>query len=82
MSRTIARLIVGYNSTRETIAFEHPIPNDKWEIVASLVRHNEDDPDYIYDYPLDIGVANNIMGMMGQPIPQNLNYFLECEDRD
>ena len=82
MTHTTTRLIVGYNPTSETIAFEHCIPIDKWGEVASLVHNNEDDPDYVYNYPLDIGLANDIMGMMGQRISQNLNYFLECEARD
>ena len=47
-----------------------------------FVKRNENDPYYIYNYALDIGVTNDIMGIMGQKVAQNLNYFLECEAAD
>jgi len=55
---------------------------DKWIDVALLVKRNDDDPYYIYNYALDIGLANDIMGIMGQRVAQNLKYFLECETAD
>jgi hypothetical protein len=76
---TVMRQIVGYDPTTERVAFEYSIPLDKWTDVASLVKRNEDDPDYIYNYPLDIGVTNDIMGLVGKRVAQHLKYFLECE---
>ena len=75
----LTRQIVGYDQDTERVAFEYFIPSDKWIDVALLVKRNDDDPYYIYNYALDIGLANDIMGIMGQRVAQNLKYFLECE---
>jgi len=78
----LTRQIVGYDQDTERVAFEYFIPLDKWIDVALLVKRNDDDPYYIYNYALDIGLANDIMGIMGQRVAQNLKYFLECETAD
>ncbi len=75
----VTRQIVGYDPDTERVAFEYFIPSDKWIDVVPLVKRNDDDPDYIYNYALDIDLANDIMGIMGQRAPRNLKYFLECE---
>ena len=82
MTRMITRQIVGYDPVTEAVAFEHYIPADKWRSVASLIHMDDDDPNYIYNYPLDISSTNDIMGMMGERVAQDLNYFLECESAD
>ena len=79
---TVTRQIVGYDPNTEQVAFELFIPLDKWKQVSMFVKRNENDPYYIYNYALDIGVTNDIMGIMGQKVAQNLNYFLECEADD
>jgi hypothetical protein len=79
---TVTRQIVGYDPNTELVAFELFIPLDKWKQVSMFVKRNENDPYYIYNYALDIGVTNDIMGIMGQKVAQNLNYFLECEAAD
>jgi hypothetical protein len=78
----VTRQIVGYDPMTERVAFEYFIPLDKWIDVASLVKRNENDPYYNYNYPLDISVTNDIMGLMGKRVAQHLKYFLECEAAD
>lgn len=79
MTTMVTRQIVGYDPTTERVAFEYDIPIEKWRDVFSRVRPNEDDPNYIYNYPLEISLTNDIMELMGKRAPQNLKYFLECE---
>jgi len=78
----VTRQIVGYDPETERVAFEYSIPKEIWNEVIPLVKRNESDPYAIFNYALDIGVANDIMGMMGQRGAQNLKYFLECEAAD
>ena len=75
----VTREVVGYDPDTERVAFEYIIPPDKWIDVVRLVKRNDDDPYYIYNYALDISLTNDIMGIMGQLVAQNLRYFLECE---
>jgi hypothetical protein len=78
----VRRQIVGYDPKTERVSFEHYIPPDKWCDVFALVRNNPNDFGYIYTYPIDIAVANDIMGLVGFPgkrVAQNLKYYLECE---
>jgi len=79
MTTMVTRQIAGYDPATERVAFEYTIPSEKWRGVFSIVHNNEEHPDYIYNYPLDIGLANDIMGLMGQRVSPNLKYFLECE---
>ncbi len=79
---TVTRQVVGYDPNTERVAFEFDIPPSSWDGVLSLVKNNEDDPCYIYNYAIDISVANDIMGIAGKTgtrVEQNLNYYLECE---
>ena len=81
----ITRQIVGYDPNTQRAAFEFYIPPDRWGKVLSLVRNNKKDPYYIYNYPIDVSLANDILGMagsVGTRVAQNLNYFLECETAD
>lgn len=81
----ITRQLVGYDPNTHRAAFEFYIPPDKWGDVLSLVRNNKKDPHYIYNYAIDISLANDILGMAGKVgtrVAQNLNYFLECETSD
>ena len=78
----VARQIVGYDPSTERVAFEYHIPVEKWRDVLALVHNNEEDPNYIYNYPIDVNLANDIMGLMGKRAARNLNYFLECEAVD
>ena len=82
MTRKITRQIVGYDPTPETAEFEHYIPLDKWRDVLSLIQKDKDDPDTVYNYPLDISLANDIMGMIGGKASQELKYYLEIEAID
>jgi hypothetical protein len=79
---TVTRQIVGYDPETERVAFEHCIPEEIWKEVIPLVKRNKGDPSAIFNYALDIGVANDILGMVGQRGAQNLKYFLECEAAD
>jgi len=78
MVRGISRQIVGYDPKTESVAVEYTIPSDKWREVTDLVKHDEEDPEYIYAYPLGLDVADNLIRMLGKCGDQNLNYFLEC----
>lgn len=82
MTRKITRQIVGYDPATETAEFEHYIPLDKWRDVLSLIQKDKDDPDTVYNYPLDISLANDIMGMIGCKASQELKYYLEIESID
>jgi hypothetical protein len=77
--QAISRHIVGYDPTTETVAVEYPIPSEMWKDVAALVRANDDDPDYVYNYPLGANDANEIIAILGKSADRELSYFLECE---
>jgi hypothetical protein len=79
---TITRQIVGYDPDTERVVFEYYIPPSKWDDILSLVHNNEQDPCHIDNYPIDISLANDIMGLMDHRVAQNLKYFLECEVSD
>jgi hypothetical protein len=78
MTQQVTRQIVGYDPATEAVAVEIDIPSEQWRSVTSLIPRNAEDPDYVFNYALDIGVANDILGMIGHRGAQNLNYFLEC----
>jgi len=78
MTQQVTRQIVGYDPKTEAVAVELDIPREQWRYVTSLIPGNPEDPDYVFNYPLDKGLANDIMRLIGQPPAQNLNYFLEC----
>jgi hypothetical protein len=80
----VTRQLVGYDPNTQRAAFEFYIPPDRWNDVLSLVPNNKKDPYHIYNYAVDISVANDILGMAGEKtrVAHNLNYFLEFETRD
>jgi len=79
----VTRQIVGYDPDTERVAFEYFIPPEKWIQVTHLVERNIDDLHYIFNYPIDVSLANDIMGIVGHHrVAQNLKYFLECEAAD
>ena len=75
---TLTHHLVGYDPSTEAVAFKQPIPPNLWPKVAVLVAPAEADPDHIYSYPLDAGVAVDIMGLIGKRGEGRLDYFLEC----
>jgi len=78
MTQQVTRQIVGYDPATEAVAVEIDIPSEQWRQVVSLIPRNADDPDYVFNYALEIDVANDILGIVGQRGAQNLKYFLEC----
>jgi len=79
----VTRQIVGYDPKTERLAFEYFIPPEKWDQVVRLVPRNKNDHLHLYNYPIDISIANDILGIVGnERVSQNLRYFLECETVD
>ncbi len=75
----VVRQIVGYDPITERVVFECNIDDDKWYRVTHIVKNNEDDPDYVYNYPLETSSVNDIMSLLGRKAVMDLNYFLESE---
>ena len=82
MTQKLTRQIVGYDPTSESVSVEYYIPTAKWEQITALIPQHDDDPYYVYNYPLDIRLANDIMAMIGERGAQDLHYFLECNAGD
>jgi hypothetical protein len=77
--QAITRHIVGYDPATEAVTVEYHIPSEMWQDVAALVKADDDDPDYVYNYPLGASDANEIIAMLGKRADRELSYFLECE---
>ena len=45
--------------------------------VKSLLTPDKEDPDYLYSYPLQWPVANDIMGLLKRRGDQELHYYIE-----
>jgi hypothetical protein len=79
----VTRQIVGYNPDTQRVEFEFYIPPDRWISITRLIEPDANDPHYVYTYPLDISLTNDIMGLVGHSrVAQDLKYFLECEKSD
>lgn len=77
MRHGLVHQIVGYDASQR-LAFECDIPAAKMETVLKIVRVEEDDPEAIEAYALDIEQVRAITGMLDRSAPADLSYFLEC----
>jgi len=78
MRQQVIYQLVGYDPATESLAFEQNIPLEKWDDVKSLLKPDPSDPNFIYTYPLDFALANDIMGLCGYRELEALKYYIEC----
>lgn len=76
---TVSRHIIGYDPVDERPVSDYAISPERWKQISHLIRRNKNDPDCYYNYPIDVSMANDIVGPSGPKVVQNLNYFLECD---
>jgi hypothetical protein len=78
MRRDVIHQLVGYDPSTESLAFECDIPINLCVKVKTLLTPDNDDPEYVYSYPLQWSVAHDIMGIIGVRGAQGLHYYVEC----
>ena len=77
MRRNVTHQLVGYDPSTESLVFEQDIPFEDWDKVKSLLTPDKEDPDYVYSYPLQWSVADDIMGIIGRREGPWLRYYIE-----
>jgi hypothetical protein len=72
--------LVGYDPQTEQESFELPIPSEKFGIVGTLVRFDDDDPHGIGSYELTSIQAKRIASLLRAEfqLPHGLDFFLEA----
>jgi hypothetical protein len=78
LSQILVHQVVGYDPTTEQLVFEVDIPNESWGAVKSILRDDEGDPDYVYIHKIDYSQAADILGLVHQTGPRNVDYYIEC----
>jgi hypothetical protein len=77
MRQHIPHHLVGYDPTTDAVVFEQDIPMDLREKRKSWRPSDAKDPGYVYSYPLQGRLADEIMATQSQRGEAGRPYYIE-----
>lgn len=78
MTQSIVHELVGYHPQTDACVWSVALPRARMETIKRMVCTDDDDPDAVGSYPVDLSVARDIAGLIGAgPLDPALVYYLE-----
>jgi hypothetical protein len=78
MRSDVMHELIGYDPSTNRIVYREKIPPNSMHAVLLLVGPDENDPDAIDSYAIELRVANDIIELAKlRKGPQDLEYFVE-----
>jgi hypothetical protein len=74
---TVIYCLVGYDKTTEELVSRMRLSPEHVQAAKAIARIPMDDDTQVGDWPLDESQARDIAGLLGMPVSQTSDFFLE-----